>query len=351
MRFSKVLPVTSFLSLAGAISVDSGSLRTNSAVNPIAVDTPTPRVSWRLSSAARGDKQTAFQIQVSTSKTGFETPDLWDSGKVASEDPYASYNGQGLSSRAAAYWRVRVWDAFGYESSWSEVASFEISLLQNSDWKGSWITNPNYIAGNTSTPIFAKEFKIECNVYKARLYLLGLGVHIATLNSKAVTDAVLEQGYSTVNKTLLYSTYDVTSQLNYGGNVLGVEVGKGTYNSEKPLLGRYTKFSINPPRPMMMISQLEYTCEDGTTAAVYSDDTWVSTVKGPYVEGHWYGGEEYDARKEIKNWASVCGSREGWDKTATIKPPTGLLVSPRSPPLKVVKKLPPVALKQVRLTL
>lgn len=348
MRLSPFLAIGAAISFVSGIAVEKGSLRANGAVDPIAIDTATPWISWRLSSDKRADNQTAYQIQASSSRSDFDTPDLWDTGKVASSNAFATYDGKDLTSRSAVYWRVRVWDVDGVVSKWSDVAVFEVSLLSNSDWKASWITNKNFSTGDTSLPIFAKPFRVTCPVVKARLYLLGLGLHVALLNEKPVDDSVLQPGYSTVNKTLLYSTYDVITQLRKGKNLLGVELGKGIYDAEKPLLGRYSKFNLAPPAPLMLIAQLEYTCENGDTHAVYSDESWLTTVSGPYFETSWFGGEEYDARKELAGWDGVCGHRKEWTKATIATPPTGTLVSPRAPPLKVVERLKAVAVKQVR---
>lgn len=347
MRISPFLAIGAAVSLVSGITVEKGSLRVNGAVDSISVDTATPRISWWLASDKRADNQTAYQIQASSSKADFNTPDLWDTGKVASSSEFATYDGKKIASRSVVYWRVKVWDVDGDESDWSEVAVFEVSLLSTSDWKASWITNENFATGNTSLPTFAKPFRVTCPVAKARLYMLGLGLHVTSLNEKPVDDSVLAPGYSTVSKTLPYSTYDVTDQLQNGKNLLEVELGKGVYDAEKPLLGRYTKFKLATPVPLMLIAQLEYTCENGETKALYSDESWLTTVSGPYWETSWYGGEEYDARNEISGWAGICASRKNWSKATIATPPTGALVSPRAPPLKVTETLKAVAVNQV----
>ena len=141
---------------------------------------------------------------------------------------------------------------------------------------------------------------------------------------------------------------DVTKQLSQGANLLGVGLGKGTYDAEKALMGRYQKFTLATPRPLMLIAQLEYACSSGETGAVYSDNSWLSTVDGPHLEGSWYGGEEYDARKEILDWSKTSGDRSSWKTVTAATPPQGTLVSPRAPPLKVVETIKAVKVTQVR---
>jgi alpha-L-rhamnosidase len=67
--------------------------------NPLGIDVPRPRLSWTLESEERGQKQTAYQILVSSTREEFDRPDLWDSGKVASEESvHIPYGGKDLAS-------------------------------------------------------------------------------------------------------------------------------------------------------------------------------------------------------------------------------------------------------------
>lgn len=345
MLFKGLLICGALLSQAYAIAVEKNSLRANGASNPLDVDTTTPRLTWRLSSSKRGDSQTAYQIQASVSKS-FSKAELWDSGKVDLGDPFVVYAGDELASRSAVFWRVKVWDVEDRPSTWSAPASFEVSLLSEDDWSASWISNPAFKTGNTSLPVFAKEFSLGCRASKARLYLLGLGLHIPEINGKTITDEVLQPGYSTVNDTLLYSTYDVTKFLNKGENVLGVALGKGIYDAEEPLLKRYRKFA-QPYQELRLIAQLEYQCDGGKSGTIVSDGSWLTSVDGPQWEASWYGGEEYDARKEIADWSSTKGDHSEWPKATVTKGPSGRLVSPRAPPLKVVDTVKPVSVTKV----
>src|SRR5512140_3551478 len=63
------------------------SLRCEYQVDPLEVETAQPRLSWILASDKRGQSQTAYQILVATSPDRLrqEQGDLWDSGKVRSD--------------------------------------------------------------------------------------------------------------------------------------------------------------------------------------------------------------------------------------------------------------------------
>ena len=69
--------------------------------------------------------------------------DLWDSGKVASDETIGIvYAGEKLGSRDRCHWRVRVWDQDGEPSAWSEPALWTMGLLEPSDWQAKWIGDP-----------------------------------------------------------------------------------------------------------------------------------------------------------------------------------------------------------------
>jgi len=110
--------------------------------DPMGIDPLQPRLSWVLESPERGQKQTAYRVLVAGSpeELAKEVGDLWDSGKVASDQSiHVVYGGKPLESGMRCWWKVRVWDADGQESAWSRPARWTMGLLDESDWKGQWI--------------------------------------------------------------------------------------------------------------------------------------------------------------------------------------------------------------------
>ncbi|KAI8232581.1 hypothetical protein K4K54_011715 [Colletotrichum sp. SAR 10_86] len=266
----RALLFLALVAVVSALSIEPESLRTEGAKTSLGIHATNPLLFWRLQSDRRGDNQTSYQLQAASSSDGFDAPDLWDTGKLSDRQAFASWTGSTLSSRDQVYWRVRAWDADDVASSWSEPSTFELGLLEESDWTAQWIENNEFATGVNSLPLFASKFKVNCTVAKARLCITGLGVFYAELNGKSVSDEVLGPGYSTINRTVLYRAYEVTDLLTEGDNVIGVSIGKGIYNSDKPLLNRYRKFTTST-KPPILKSQLEYTC-DGVSNSVVSDD-------------------------------------------------------------------------------
>jgi len=126
-------------------------LMTESRKAPINVGRLAPRLSWR----SLVDSQEAYAIQVASSEQALidGTADLWNSGRVEDGRSLAiPYAGMPLQSRQKVFWRVRIWKAgLSEPSGWSETASWQMALLDKSDWQASWIKSPIFPAA-ASTP-------------------------------------------------------------------------------------------------------------------------------------------------------------------------------------------------------
>ena len=112
-----------------------------------------------------------------------------------------------------------------------------MGLMTPSDWRAAWITRPRKaplseqkMFEDDPAPLFRKEFLIEKKISRARVYVSGLGYYELRLNGQRVGDHVLDPGWTTYSKRVLYSTYDVTDQLKQGRNALGVMLGNGWFN-------------------------------------------------------------------------------------------------------------------------
>jgi alpha-L-rhamnosidase len=110
--------------------------------HPVGIGVAQPRFSWKLQSDRAGEAQTAYEIRAASSASKLDQPDLWSSGKVASDQSVlVAWGGKPLDSRAIVFWQVRAWDKNDKVSDWSEPAYLELGLLHSKEeWKGQWIT-------------------------------------------------------------------------------------------------------------------------------------------------------------------------------------------------------------------
>lgn len=130
------------LSAATRSETEIERLRCESLENPLGIDEVEPQLSWILKSNSRGSRQTAYQVVVALTpeRLDGELPDLWDSGKVSSNNSTAiTYAGKPLTSEHRCYWKVRVWDREDEPSDWSKTAVWSMGLLDPQDWTARWI--------------------------------------------------------------------------------------------------------------------------------------------------------------------------------------------------------------------
>ncbi|HRZ38480.1 MAG TPA: family 78 glycoside hydrolase catalytic domain [Candidatus Paceibacterota bacterium] len=132
-------------SLTVLASLDPIDLRCEFLRDPIGIDAPQPRLSWILAPGeppARGAAQIAYQIRAASTRSALdaEKPDLWDTGRVDSEQSiHVAYAGQALRSTQECVWQVRVWDHEERPSDWSKPARWTMGLLAPGDWQAKWI--------------------------------------------------------------------------------------------------------------------------------------------------------------------------------------------------------------------
>jgi len=208
--------------------------------NPIGIDIKKPGFTWTLSAEKRGSLQSAYEIIVSNNEADINhlKGNMWNSGKINNPASIQiEYNGRTLSSYTKYYWKVRIYDNDGNPSVWSKTAWFETTALEPGDWKGKWIgdgrpqfTNDADFYKDAQNPLFKKKIDIQKKITSARLYISGLGYYEAYLNGTKIGNNVLDPGFTTYKKQVLYSTYDITGALKKGNNILTVMLGNGWYN-------------------------------------------------------------------------------------------------------------------------
>lgn len=133
-------------SAAHAVTVTD--LRCEHLQDPLGIDVAKPRLSWILLSNQRGVMQAAYHILVASSPEALaqDKGDLWDSGKVQSdESAQVEYGGTPLQSREECWWKVQVWDGSDKSPEWSVPAKWEMGLLKPEDWQAKWIDDPTIV--------------------------------------------------------------------------------------------------------------------------------------------------------------------------------------------------------------
>jgi alpha-L-rhamnosidase len=315
-------------------------LRCEYLTNPLGIDVKQPRLSWELRDERRGARQTAYQIQVASSQAALDQADLWDSGQVTSDQSiHVRYEGAALGSGQRAWWRVRVWDADGQPSEWSEAAWWEMGLLDRSDWQAEWLQGMLAGGPRTSSPVpfFRTTFTLDKPVASARLYASALGVYEPHLNGRVVGDDVLAPGWTDYAIRVQYQAYDVTEQLRQGENVLGAIVGDGWYCGYISWIDRQ-RYGDRP----RFLAQLQITFEDGSQQTIVTNTDWKACY-GPILESDMQMGESYDARQELRGWDAPGYDDSRWLPIETFDPGEIELNGMRGPTVKRIRELTPIS--------
>ena len=325
--------------------------------NPVGIDATSPVLGWKITASERGQFQSAYEIVVATNEEDLLAGKklVWKSGKIkSSKNVDVRYNGAKLKPFTRYYWKVRVYNQDGNVSDWSEPAYWETAMLKPADWKAQWIGDGSVAPekevdfyNDDPAPLFRKEFTARKPVQTARLYIVGLGYFEATINGSKVGDHLLEPGWTNFGKQILYTTHDVTSQLQNGENVIGVVLGNGFFNPLPMRIFRPLREFLSIGRPCLK-AQLRIVYKDGSVENIVTDDSW-KTAQGPILRNNVYLGEHYDARHEIKDWDKVSFDDGNWKNSVLLDiPPSGVLTAQMQPSIRATKVFKPTRMAEVR---
>ncbi|TWU19251.1 Bacterial alpha-L-rhamnosidase [Allorhodopirellula heiligendammensis] len=320
--------------------------------NPIGIDITKPRLSWQVESEDRGQTQSAYRIIVASSaeKLAADEGDLWDSGKVESNQTlFVPYEGAPLTSRQRCHWKVQSFDAHG-TARWSEPSSWSMGLLDDNQWQAEYISFADDDAIHTDTKSlflpaarqYRKSFAALREVKRATVYATALGIYELHLNGERVGDAWFAPGWTDYRQRAYYNTYDVTDMVEQGDNAIGAWVADGWYSgyvgfglltgmgTEKN--GRYT-YGKTPS----VMAQLEIEYTDGSRETIGTDTSWKVTGEGPIQEADLLMGEYYDARREMPGWSTANFDDSTWDTAILASEnghPTAMFYEGRNPEIK-----------------
>jgi len=308
-----------------------------------------------MTSDVVNDRQTAYRIVVRESVTGKK---VYDSGKTKSDIsqlialPRLAYNRHGYR------WQVMVWDARGKASAWSggqvvrvmpdridarwigaitrkdarlPDGRYSNAVFKKEEFKAAWADVDTLSARSI---IVRKEFSTGNKaITDAVVYVSGLGHYRMWINGKRVGDSEFAPLWSEYDKTVYYNVYDVTADLQSGGNVVSVLLGNGFYNVQR--LGRYSKLQIGFGAPQLML-RMEINYSDGTQQVVTSGDGWRYDLS-PVTYNCIYGGESYDARLEQDGCRNAGFDDSRWRKAVVVEGPKGTLRPQTAPPVRIME--------------
>lgn len=220
-----------------------------------------------------------------------------------------------------------------------------------------WITN------GTKHPFYArKKLHISDKIKSATAYVCGLGQFNFYINGRKVSDHVLDPAWSDYNKIVYYVTFDITSYLTVGDNMIGAEVGNGWYLADGGT-GYFFHFpEFMPPNPnpykpfgneLILAAHIDIELVNGTHLVIEADETW-ETADHMVLTSNCFGSELVDGAKRIRDWCK-CSISEVLSVSDVTTPCrrwhnarlegdtrhsdklSSLLAEQKMPPVKVIK--------------
>lgn len=324
-------------------------LRWNGTERPVGDLRFDPRLEWQMESGQRGERQTAYQILVASDQAKLDAGigDIWDSKKVSSSESLnVPYGGRDLLSRERGLWTVRVWDMADRPSAFAPAAPWEMSPWDE-EVEGHWIGRAKLPTDTAldierSVTYLRQRFTVPRGFKEARLYATAFGLYEMSINGSRVGEDVLSPGYTAYHERALSQRRDVTSLLREGENVIGGVLAGGWCTAS---LGSSAKLCGSDP-PRLRVA-LEVTRADGELETLESDPAWKHS-SGPLLTAQLFGGESYDARRELPGWDAPGFDDSAWravveydhDIEHNVQPDPGASI-------RVGEDVPAVALREL----
>lgn len=147
---------------------------------------------------------------------------------------------------------------------------------------GKWIGGKNEVANN----VFFKQFQLNDNVVKARLYLSAQGVYQVKVNNKIISDEILAPGFTNYNAYTQIQTYDITSFCQPFDNEIEVSVGDGWF---KGTLGFGDGTTNIYGDCQGIIGEMHFEYANQKSDVISTDETWQVYSGKTTASGIYYG--------------------------------------------------------------
>jgi alpha-L-rhamnosidase len=289
-----------------------------------------PRLSWRFSGTTPNWTQKSYDIRVTRSTANTDPEEFHVDSSSNVLIPWPS---KPLAARESAKVEIRSNGTDGSSTDWSSV-NLERGLEEGGhEWKLISGEPPSHGEDKSQRPFrLRKSFHVDSTT-KGRLYITAQGVYEVYLNGRKVSPDLLAPGWTDYRYHLNLQTYDVSSYLVQGENVISAWIGDGWFCGRLGFHGG--KRSIYGDR-MGLMAHLEV---EGKRV-LSTDESWEWSY-GSIVSSELYDGEEYDSSLEEPDWQTTSyKSTESWKKVEVLPLPKGKIVISQAPPVKEITTLP-----------
>lgn len=154
-------------------------------------------------------------------------------------------------------------------------------------------------------PRFRKAFTCGKKVSSAVASVAARGFHELWINGRAADPRRTLAGAPILTRAFRFETYDVTTLVANGDNVVGLWLSPG-YSDD------FVNYGPRWLWPKQAMVRLDIRYDDGTGESVVTDGTWEFTEESPVVKTSIYHGETIDRSLDDPGWCSPAGSTSSW---------------------------------------
>jgi alpha-L-rhamnosidase len=243
-------------------------------------------------------------------------------------------------------------DEKGRMSAWSDAAYWSIGPRDAGDWTAQWIGTDQLFkrgeswppADNTlADPWFRTAVDLNAEPKRAMIHVASVGYHEVYVNGNRAGDQVLAPCVTDHSQRARYVTYDITTLLRPGRNAIGLWLGT-SWSIFPPM-----KSSTRPATPIV-IAQADIELKNGRSLRVNTDASWKTHASPNTLLGVWdfmhFGGELYDARREMPDWCSPDLDDSAW-QAVTVYDPKLTISAQRVEPNRLQQPIYPVSIEEI----
>ena len=216
------------------------------------------------------------------------------------------------------YSKTDIWKPYcrlysiGFKQPIGQSAIFSHIVISEKSWNTVLYRNDNPITEHgmgmlhvwcpeeeTGAPMLRKEIAFDKQISSARLYVTARGMYQFYINGKKLGYDFFNPGCSDFRHHIFYNTYDITSMLVKGKNAIGAVLGAGWYTDfAMGMPGLQDQYGVDES----MLAKIVINFRDGSSDTIVTDNSWKCYDFGPILSNSLQNGEDYDARREVKNW-------------------------------------------------
>lgn len=191
---------------------------------------------------------------------------------------------------------------------------------------------------NVAAPYMRRAFELDFVPDKATVSICGLGFYELYINGKNITKGYLAPYVSNPDHICYVDTYDLSSILCKGKNVIGIILGNGIINSIGGYIWEFDKaeFRSAPKVALELCAEAK-----GHEPVIITADESFKVCGSPITFDDMRYGEYYDARINIDDWADVDFDDSEWKNAIHADTPKGEFRECKVEPIKTEKILKP----------